>query len=197
MALPADLDQEPLAVANRPHRPGGDARVDEHAVGSFRLVERSGHGVTAVRVRLRKEEAAVLERKVRGNDDVLGTHDAAIGFDDAGLAVFDVCGDRLLEDVAPLAGNRRRQREQIFPRMELRLVLEPDRRRDPVRKRCLVNERDRKARSLLCFDLGLERRNFLVRPGIDVVGLALEVAVDAVFLDELGDPFEGGLVRSA
>ncbi len=102
---------------------------------------------------------------------------------------------RLLEHVTAVAGDRLGQCEQVLPRVELRLVLEPHRAGDLERQRSLGGEGDVEAGALGGIDLLLQLRDLVLRLGEDVVGLALEVAVDAVLLHELRHPRERGLVR--
>jgi hypothetical protein len=194
VSLPAGLDQEALAVADRPHRARGRPGVDEHAVRCLRGVDRRRDGVAAVRVRLREEEAPVHERHVRGHDDRGGADVAAVGLD-ARIPFVDEACARVLEDVAAVTGDRLGKAEQVLPGVELRLVLEAHGAGDLERERCLGHERRGQAEPPHHLGLVLELRAFLRALGEHVVVLALEVAVDSAPRAQLLNPLDRGLVR--
>jgi hypothetical protein len=157
--------------------------------------ERRRDGVAAVRVRPGEEEAAVEDRQLRGDDDVGRPDDASPDHDPAGLPVLHVVDATLLEDVAPVAGNGRRQSEQVAPRVELRLVLEPERGADRKREQGLVDEPRRQARLALDFRLLAKLRDLVLGFGVDVVRAPRELAPNPIRLDEPPDPLECSLVR--
>ena len=93
-------------------------------------------------MRLHEEEPAVFERKMRRDDHVPRPDRPTGCLDHTGVAVLDIGRRGLLEDVAPVAGDHLGQAEQVLTRVKLRLVVEPNRRRDPVGERRLLHELD-------------------------------------------------------
>ena len=79
--------------------------------------------------------------------------------------------------------------------MELRLVLESQRPGDFERQRRLICQGDVEAGSPGGIDFLLQFRDLLLGLGEDVIGLALEVALDALLLHELRHARERCLVR--
>ena len=118
---------------------------------------------------LREEEAAVEDRQGARNDDIARAHVAAVSANDARFSLLDVEDTRALEDVVAVAGQRLREREEVFARVELRLVVEAERSGDRERKRCLLDVRGGQPELLFDFDLALDLLDIVARFGVDVV----------------------------
>src|SRR3546814_7326869 len=79
-----------------------------------------------------EERAAVEDRNVRRHDHVARRHDTLVGGDAAGRVVAGIEHAGLLEYEASVPGDRLGDRQEVFPRMELRLIVEADGARDGV-----------------------------------------------------------------
>ncbi len=151
--------------------------------------------VRALRVHPREVHAAVQEREVGRDDHVVGHHHLPLlGLDARRLAVLDVCGLRVLEDVAALTGDLLRDRDEELARVELGLVLDPDRPRHLPRKVGHGREARLEPGAQRGLDLVLDLLAPLLVLRVGERRLAPPVAVDPELLDERGDLRDGRLV---
>ena len=133
VALAAD-DQHAPAVRSRrrAHRPRRLVHGDVHAAWRIGGVRRDG--VRLRRVRPGEEEAAIEERQLGCDDDVVGAHEAMLRLDDARLAAPNAGRARQLEDTAAVPVDEPRERRDVLPRMELRLAVHAGGGRDRIRQ---------------------------------------------------------------
>ena len=169
---------------------GGDVHVTR------RVVDDGRDRVRLLRVRLREEEASVEKRQLRRDDDVARANRAGRRLDDARIVAPNVRGSGELEDVSTPAGDRLGERGDVFPRMELRLVVNSESGDDRKRQSGLGRQHRFDPGRAGGGRLALQLLDLLLRLGVDVVTRALEVAVDAALRHERGDQLERLLVRS-
>ena len=113
-----------VAAAGRAHRAGGLLGADEHAVGCAGGLEPRGDQHMGVGVRLSEELAFAHQRHVRGVDDLERRQDTFVGNHPAWSAMLDRVRARAFEYLPAAAAHGLRQPEQVFARIELRLLVE-------------------------------------------------------------------------
>ena len=117
------------------------------------------------------------------------------GFDRDGLARSDVEGAGLFEDRRAAAGDRLRQAEQVPPRVELGLVLHPDRALRVEGQGHILDEAGRETQAEAGVDLVHHPLAPLAGLRVGVGRLADEVAVDPEIAGERLDRPDRALVR--
>jgi hypothetical protein len=132
---------------------------------------------------------------VCGIDHVSRRHDTLVGGDPAGLAVFDGTRAGALEQLSTVAAHGVREPEQVFARVELRLVVEADRASDLEGQRAFAREARGQPEPPCHLHLSLDLDQLLAGAAVDVGGLALQVALDTELFGEPDDLSEAGLVR--
>ena len=148
-----------------------------------------------VRIGFGEELAFAHQRHVRGVDYVSRRHHALVGDDPAWLAVFDRARASAFEYQSAAAAHGLRQPEQVFARIELRLIVEADRAGDLEGQRALAREARGQPEPPCDLRLFLDLCQLAVGAAVNVSGLALQVTLDAKLLAETHDLSEARLVR--
>jgi len=143
----------------------------------------------------REVAGAVEDGKVRCDHHVVGDDLAVLGFDATRRAGIDLERAGLLEDVAPVAVNLLRDRQQVFPRVKLGLLVETDRAGGVERQRRLIDEGGGETDLLSGRDLVSDRTQVVRRYSVRVRFRPPKVTVDVRFLDSLLHVIDRGLVR--
>jgi hypothetical protein len=144
-------------------------------------------------VRLREEETAVEDRQRARDDDMASAHVATVSANDTRFALLHVEDTRALEDVVAIAcaSGRRYLRGWNCAWLSSRSAPATG------NGRSISSTCSRQPEPLFDFDLPLELVDVVAGFGIDVVGVATEIAVEAEFLDKPADAFERRLLRGA
>jgi hypothetical protein len=134
-------DQQPLpvAVGRGAHRPGVVLRREVHARGIVGGRDGCGDHQLTARHQPGVELGVVEDRIVGGHHDVAGPDGRARLRGQ--LALAQVGDPGAFEDLSTVAGQVVGQRQQVAARMELRLVLDADRRRDLERQAGVGHQR--------------------------------------------------------
>lgn len=169
--------------------------ADEHPVDDKRIVDAEGHRGMTPRLRAARHADRALDRHVGGDDHVFGMHRPASGHQAPAARLAYQYRSALFEYAAAVVRHSMCQPDEIFCRIELRLVGKTKRARGLEGQRCAIEHP--------CFQPDLSRRlclgddRFAPLPacGIGIGILAFQIAGDGIFPDPVLDQRGSSRIR--